>query len=58
MSASVAMAPQSNFWPSWEIHPDAYEFVYLIDSAATLLLEQGAAIRWIDIPGGNALTGH
>jgi mannose-6-phosphate isomerase-like protein (cupin superfamily) len=46
----------SGNWPSWEIHPNADEFVYLIDGAATLLLEQDAAIREIDIVGGNAVV--
>jgi hypothetical protein len=46
----------SENWPSWEIHPNADEFVYLIDGAATLLLEQGTAIREIDIVGGNAVV--
>lgn len=43
-------------WPGWEVHPNADEFVYLIDGAATLLLEQGTAIREIDIVGGHALV--
>ena len=46
----------SENWPSWEIHPNADEFAYLIDGAATLLLEQGTAIREIDIVGGNAVV--
>ena len=46
----------SENWPSWEIHPNADEFVYLIDGAATLLLEQGTAVREIDIVGGNAVV--
>jgi len=46
----------SENWPSWEIHPNADEFVYLIDGAATLLLEQDTAIREIHIVGGNAVV--
>jgi mannose-6-phosphate isomerase-like protein (cupin superfamily) len=46
----------SENWPSWEIHPNADEFVYLIEGAATLLLEQGTSIREIDIVGGNGVV--
>jgi len=46
----------SENWPSWEIHPNADEFVYLIDGAATLLLEQDTAIGEIHIVGGNAVV--
>src|ERR1700730_5874666 len=46
----------SENWPSSEIHPNADEFVYLIDGATTLLLEQGTAVREIDIVGGNSVV--
>jgi mannose-6-phosphate isomerase-like protein (cupin superfamily) len=42
-------------WPSWEMHPNADEYVYLIDGAASLLLEQGTDILEIDIAGGHAV---
>ena len=35
----------SSDWPTWEMHPNGDEFVYLLSGSADLLLEQPGGIR-------------
>lgn len=43
-------------WPSWEMHPNADEFVYLLSGAVELHLEQGAAVQTIALSGSGAVV--
>lgn len=36
-------------WPTWEMHPVADEFVYLISGAADLLLEEATGVRTLPL---------
>lgn len=42
-------------WPSWEMHPDADEFVYLISGEATLHLEQADGVKLVTLSGTGAV---
>jgi len=39
----------SSDWPSWEMHPEADEFVYLLSGAALLLLEEAGGLREVPL---------
>lgn len=41
-------------WPSWEMHPEGDEFVYLLSGAVDLLLEQTGGIVTIPLNGSGA----
>ncbi|MCD2515619.1 cupin domain-containing protein [Massilia sp. G4R7] len=43
-------------WPTWEMHPHADEFVYLLSGAVELHLEQGASVRKIALNGSGAVV--
>jgi len=36
-------------WSSWEMHPEADEFVYLLSGAAVLLLEEPGGLREVPL---------
>ena len=36
-------------WSSWEMHPEADEFVYLLSGAAVLLLEEAGGLREVTL---------
>lgn len=40
-------------WPTWEMHPEGDELVYVLEGSATLLLESAGEVRRItvDAPG-------
>ena len=42
-------------WPSWEMHPEGDEFVYLLSGAVELLLERGDTIERIVLDGIGAV---
>lgn len=42
-------------WPTWEMHPHADEFVYLLSGAATLYLEQADGVREMVLTGSGAV---
>lgn len=42
-------------WPSWEMHPHADEFVYLLSGDATLHFEQADGILIVSLHGGGAV---
>jgi len=42
-------------WPSWEMHPDADEFVYLLSGAATLYLEHADGTHSVELAGRGAV---
>jgi len=42
-------------WPTWEMHPEADEFVYLLSGAATLYLEYADGVREIPLSGNGAV---
>ena len=39
----------SSTWSSWEMHPEADEFVYLLSGAAVLLLEHPAGVQEVPL---------
>lgn len=41
-------------WPSWEMHPHADEFVYLLSGAATLVLETAGGTTSVALGGRGA----
>ena len=43
-------------WASWEMHPHADEFVYLLSGAATLVFETGAGPVRVPLPGRGAVV--
>lgn len=43
-------------WPTWEMHPDADEFVYLLSGAATLYLEHADGVRQVALSGSGAVV--
>lgn len=43
-------------WPSWEMHPQGDEFVYLLSGAVDLLLEQGTNVVTIALVGSGAVV--
>jgi mannose-6-phosphate isomerase-like protein (cupin superfamily) len=42
-------------WPSWEMHPDADEFVYLISGDAVLHLEHADGVKVVALSGSGAV---
>lgn len=42
-------------WPSWEMHPHADEFVYLLSGAVVLILETAAGREEIALNGSGAV---
>jgi len=42
-------------WPTWEMHPEADEFVYLLAGEAELLLEHPDGVRTIALSGCGAV---
>lgn len=43
-------------WPTWEMHPHADEFVYLLAGAADLLLDRGGSVDTITLRGSGAVV--
>lgn len=43
-------------WPTWEMHPEGDEFVYLLSGAVELQLEQGDGIQAIALRGSGAVV--
>jgi mannose-6-phosphate isomerase-like protein (cupin superfamily) len=46
----------SRDWPSWEMHPNGDEFVYLLSGAVELHLEEGATVRKVALEGSGAVV--
>ena len=42
-------------WPSWEMHPHADEFVYLLSGDAVLHLEQADGLHVVSLSGSGAV---
>jgi len=42
-------------WPTWEMHPDADEFVYLLSGEAVLYLEQADGVGIVALSGSGAV---
>jgi len=42
-------------WPTWEMHPNGDEFVYLIAGSVELLLEEPAGVRSLTLAGTGAV---
>lgn len=38
-------------WPTWEMHPEGDELVYVLEGSATLLLEEAGEVRRITVDG-------
>ena len=43
-------------WPTWEMHPEGDEFVYLLSGAVELLLERDGSIEHIAVEGTGAVV--
>jgi len=43
-------------WPTWEMHPEGDEFVYLLSGAVELHLEQGGGVHAIALEGSGAVV--
>jgi len=43
-------------WPSWEMHPHADEFVYLLSGAVEVILEEAGGLRRISLTGSGAIV--
>lgn len=43
-------------WPTWEMHPQGDEFVYLLSGAVDLLLEQGDGFVSVTLDGSGAVV--
>lgn len=43
-------------WPTWEMHPQGDEFVYLLSGAVDLLLEQDGKVVTTSIDGSGAVV--
>jgi mannose-6-phosphate isomerase-like protein (cupin superfamily) len=43
-------------WPSWEMHPNGDEFVYLLSGAIDLVLEQPQGVQVVAIAGRGAVV--
>lgn len=43
-------------WPTWEMHPEGDEFVYLLSGAVELHLEQGDGVQAIALRGSGAVV--
>lgn len=46
----------STDWPSWEMHPQADEFVYLLTGEVTFLLQAEAGVTSIPLKGRGAVV--
>jgi len=42
-------------WPTWEMHPDGDEFVYLLAGSVELLLEESAGVKTLALLGRGAV---
>ncbi|WP_048439346.1 cupin [Caenimonas sp. SL110] len=42
-------------WPTWEMHPDGDEFVYLLSGCADLLLDEPGGVRTLQLRGSAAV---
>jgi hypothetical protein len=43
-------------WPTWEMHPNGDEFVYLLSGALELLLEEAEGTRSLSLVGTGAIV--
>lgn len=43
-------------WPTWEMHPEGDEFVYVLSGAVELLLERAGTIERIAVDGSGAVV--
>ena len=43
-------------WPTWEMHPEGDEFVYLLSGAVELLLDRDGSIERIAVDGTGAVV--
>ncbi|MCC2973318.1 cupin domain-containing protein [Massilia sp. IC2-476] len=43
-------------WPTWEMHPQGEEFVYLLSGAVELLLDRGNEVETILLNGSGAVV--
>jgi len=43
-------------WPTWEMHPEGDEFVYLLSGAVELLLDRAGTIERIAVDGSGAVV--
>ena len=43
-------------WPTWEMHPEGDEFVYLLSGAVDLLLDRGGEIVTVALEGSGAVV--
>jgi mannose-6-phosphate isomerase-like protein (cupin superfamily) len=43
-------------WPTWEMHPEGDEFVYLLSGAVELLLDRAGTIERIAVDGTGAVV--
>ncbi|QNA87892.1 cupin domain-containing protein [Massilia sp. Dwa41.01b] len=41
-------------WPTWEMHPEGDEFVYLLSGAVELLLERDGTVETVTLEGSAA----
>ena len=42
-------------WPTWEMHPDGDEFVYLLAGSVELLLQKSAGVKTLALLGRGAV---
>ena len=42
-------------WPTWEMHPEGDEFVYLLTGSVELQLERGDGVETIELDGSGAV---
>ena len=43
-------------WPTWEMHPNGDEFVYLLSGEAELQLEHAEGVRTVQLQGSGAVV--
>lgn len=43
-------------WPTWEMHPNGDEFVYLLSGAVEFHLEEGETVRKLVLEGSGAVV--
>lgn len=43
-------------WPTWEMHPQGDEFVYLLSGAVDLLLDRGDRVETVSLDGSGAVV--
>lgn len=43
-------------WPTWEMHPEGDEFVYVLSGAVELLLDRAGTIERIAVDGAGAVV--